>query len=55
MGKSLYGDIGYGSEELEESAIGYLLGSDGGYEMGSSDEILYGNEYNKVEGSSLGG
>ena len=51
----MYGGIVYGSEELEESEIGDSLGSDSGYDIGSSDDILYGNEDDKLEGSSLGG
>ena len=55
MGICVYGGIVYGSEELEESEIGDSLGSDSGYDIGSSDDILYGNEDDKLEGSSLGG
>ena len=42
-----------GGEELEESALWYLIGSDGGSEIGLSDELFDGFEHGKVEGRSL--
>ena len=48
-----YGNLEYGSEELEESVLWYTLGEEGGYEIGFSYDMFEGNEYGKVEGRSL--
>ena len=50
-----YGGIGYGSEDIEKSALGYSLGLEGESWISSSDNILGVNEYDKLKGSSVGG
>ena len=45
--------IGYGSEEFEESELGYSLGLEGGSEMRSSYDMLYENSYETIKDRSL--
>ena len=44
------GNLEYGSEEIEVSELWSSLGSEGGSEIGFSDEMFEGNEDGKVDG-----
>ena len=47
MGIGSHSGFGYGSKELQDSALGYSLVSEGRSEIGYSDKIFDGNEDDK--------